>query len=433
MFKIRNMLLLKLSLLIIMLFTILATTSCTDSSNKTGKNTIKILSAKWIYDKFDLFNASKEYEAENPGVTVTIDQYYNYETSYYPLMDKSNQNRYDIVLGLSREQIVQYAASGSLTNFDDNFFDENIKKEDFFPSFLELGNINGKQYMLPLMGEVMAIVVRKDLFANEGLLDEKGEPIAAKTWEELYNYAKKLTKDQKNGQKLYGLNIDFGENMLDYTFYASLQAKKGNIFDIKSNTVDTSSEDFKYILTMWRNLVSNGLTPTYTFENMDAGRENFKFGNVAMLLSTHSRFTELASEMGADKIAIMPIPGVDKNGSLTYIHGITIPYSSTNKDLAKSFIKEKLLSNSLQAKTMASYGKIPSLIKNYDTALSPDWITILSWVKNATTMPVDAGWPSMDKIIQGEIRNYILGSQTLERTITNIKSQIDTANKDSGH
>ena len=77
-----------------------------------------------------------------------------------------------------------------------------------------------------------------------------------------------------------------------------------------------------------------GLSPTYTFDNLDAGRENFKAGNVAILLTPHSRWIESSALLGQENVGIIPLPGAEKNGSLTYIHGITIPSSSQNKELA---------------------------------------------------------------------------------------------------
>lgn len=416
------------SIICILISMLVLTSSCAIPVSKPATTTLRILAQNWIYEKFNLGALAEEFMRENPGINVVVDQYVNYDTSFYPLMNKSN-NRYDIFLGASREHIVQYAYSGALMDFDNGFFDNDLQKEDFFPSFLELGNINGRQYMIPLMGEIMCLVIRTDMFREAGLTDDKGNPVAPGTWEDLYGYASKLTKVNTEGKKVYGLNMDLGKNLILYSFYSSLQAKSGTIFENKSSYIDMSSNDLKYILGTWQQLVKKGYAPTYTFENVDAGRDNFKNGTVAMMLTAHSRWIEGTSVFGEKNVGILPLPGADKNGSLTYIHGITVPSSSANKELAVRFIKQKLLSRSCQAKAMQSYGKIPSLIRNYDIGLSMEWNNLFSWIRNSTTLPIYKDWPKVDKVLQIEIQKCITGKQSADQTSNNIRNQLSDINK----
>ena len=416
--------------LIFISFTLLICTSCLNSKSNT--NTLRILVPSWVSYKFKLDEAVTQFITENPGIKVVIDKNNNYDTSYYPLMNKSFQNKYDIIIGGSREQIVPYAESGIIMDFGSNFFDDNFRKGDFFPSFLELGNINGKQYMIPLMGEIMSIVIRKDLFEKAGFMDKNGSPIPPKDWNQLYSYAKKLTAVNDKGQKIYGMSIDFGNNMLLYSFFASLQAERGNIYDNNSSFIDISSKDVKNLLENWRRLVKDGLTPTYTFEDMEAGGTNLKAGTVAMLLTSHSRWIEISAVLGEKNVGIMPLPNAEKNGSLTYIHGITIPSISQNKELAIKFIKQKLLFRDFQSWTMEKYGKIPSLIRNYEVNLSPEWNSIFSWVRDASTLPIYENWSKMDKVMQLEIKKCVTGKQTPEQAINNMTDQLNSIKKSSG-
>ncbi len=395
-------------------------------------NTLRIMAPTWVIEKFKLTEATEEFMENNPGVSIVVERNNNYDSAYYPLMSKSLQNKYDIVIGGSREHIVLFAASGTIIDFDEGFFDDDFRKEDFFPSFLELGNINGNQYMIPLMGELMSLVIRKDLFREAGLTYPDGSPVPPEDWEQLCSYAQKLTKENVGGEKIYGINIDLGSNMLVYSFYASLQAKRGNIFDDTASFIDVSGKDAKYLLDTWRRLVKDGLAPDYTFEDMDAGRNNFKKGTVAMLLTPHSRWTEISEVMGEENVGILPLPGAEVNGSLTYIHGITIPSNSPNKSLAFDFIKKHLLARDFQAWTMENYGKIPSLIRNYDTSLSPEWNNILSWVRNASTLPIYKNWPKIDKILQIEFQKCITGNQTSEATVNKVEKLLEGVDKTSG-
>ena len=43
---------------------------------------------------------------------------------------------------------------------DGNFFNRDFTKDKFIGSFLESGNADGVQYMIPLLGEVLGCVVK---------------------------------------------------------------------------------------------------------------------------------------------------------------------------------------------------------------------------------------------------------------------------------
>ncbi|MFR2693836.1 MAG: hypothetical protein ACLTBV_27355 [Enterocloster bolteae] len=43
---------------------------------------------------------------------------------------------------------------------DENFFNGDFTKDKFIGSFLESGNADGVQYMIPLLGEVLGCVVK---------------------------------------------------------------------------------------------------------------------------------------------------------------------------------------------------------------------------------------------------------------------------------
>lgn len=407
--------------------------SCLRTETRSDPNLLRICTQSWIPQKFKLVEVADQFMKENPKVKIVIEQFDSQATySWHPLSVEANRKKYDIFIGSSREHIVSYVSMGLIDSFETGFFDDKFRKDDFFPSFLELGNIGGKQYMIPLMGELMMIVVRKDLFRKRGLVNQSGQPIPAKTWEDLDNYVRKLTSAGEKGEKTYGINIDFGKNMMVYSFYSALQARKGSIFNDRTLYIDTSSEDVHYLLTKWRQLVREDLAPTYTFEDPDAGREQFKAGKVVMLLAPHSRWVECAGVLGEDKVGIIPLPGAGHNGSLTYIHGIVLSKNASNRALAIRFIKEKLLSRDFQAWSMKKYGKIPSLIRNYNPALSTEWKEIFSAVRDSTTLPLYKDWAEFDRVLQLEIRNCVLNKQSVSGTITKLTEQLNKIDKSTG-
>ncbi|MFA7287978.1 MAG: ABC transporter substrate-binding protein [Melioribacteraceae bacterium] len=76
---------------------------------------------------------------------------------------------------------------------------------DFFPELLKSAMWDGKLYALPMEATVLALHYNKDAFKAAGL--NPNEP--PKTWDELYEAAKKLTVDKDNDGKIdqYGFYI----------------------------------------------------------------------------------------------------------------------------------------------------------------------------------------------------------------------------------
>ena len=105
--------------------------------------------------------------------------------------------------------------------------------------------------MIPMLGEVVGIVCNKAMMKEAGLLDENGEIINAETWDDLYDYASKLTKDGQTG-----LGIDWGSNMMLYTYEACLNGVAGTIFKEDGTTIEYTGDNVKYLLESWKKLMT---------------------------------------------------------------------------------------------------------------------------------------------------------------------------------
>lgn len=61
-----------------------------------------------------------------------------------------------------------------------------FNKEDFVQTFLNQGQVDGKQYFLPMYGSTQVMYYRKDAFAKSGI-----DASQIKTWEDLAAAAKR--------------------------------------------------------------------------------------------------------------------------------------------------------------------------------------------------------------------------------------------------
>ena len=61
--------------------------------------------------------------------------------------------------------------------------------------------VEGKTYHVPFQTTTVGLIYNKDLFKAAGIVDENGEAMPPKTWDEMREYAKKITDAEK---KVYG-------------------------------------------------------------------------------------------------------------------------------------------------------------------------------------------------------------------------------------
>lgn len=412
--------------------TVAETSTAADPNALEDVKELRVTVQAWMMGKYKLVEAGQQFEKDHPGVKVTFNKVDNADTTTNMLQWSQGSTTSDIAIGGSREQAVQYAAKDLIYDFDQDFFNDNLKKEDFFPSFLELGNIDGKQYMIPITGEVMFIVVNKNLMKNAGLVAEDGTIKAPATWDELYEYAKKATVVENGKTVQTGLSIDWGTNFMAYSYLSCLQGLKGSFLESDNKTVDFTSPEAKSLLTWWNKLVTDGYTPMDTFADMDAGRSNFKAGKVAMLISAASRWVEAGDLLGAANVTVMPIPGTDKNGSLAYIHGAVIPKTSPAPNMAKLFIKERLLDKDFHSYSLNKYGKMSPLNAHYTSLVASEWGPVVDATKKAATTPLYKDFAKLDKGMQVEMQKCIAGKQSVDDTMANLKKLVDSIDKTTG-
>ena len=284
---------------------------------------------------------------------------------------------------------------------------------------ISLTVIDGKQFMIPLVGEVVGIVCNVPMMKEAGLVDDQGEIIPAKTWNELYDYAKKLTKDGQTG-----FGIDWGSNMMLYTYEACLNGVAGTIFKDDGKTLEFTEDKSKALLEIWKKLVDEGYTTTDVFADMDANRTQFKSGQLAMHLAPASRWIEAGETLGTENVGVIPIPGTEEHGSLNYIHGMVIPKASKNQELAIQFIKEELLKDSFQQSAINGYGKMSPLKTHYENLDNKYWPEVLKFTENAITAPLYKDTTKLDTYIQTEVQQYLTGSETLDDLQTRMDEYI---------
>lgn len=281
--------------------------------------------------------------------------------------------------------------------------------------------------MIPLLGEVLGCVVNIPMMEEAGYIAEDGSVIAPADWNEMYEYAKNLTKDGQTG-----LAIDWGNNMAVKAYDACIMGTNASLYEADGNTLNFTAGPVKNMLQVWQDLVRDGYTTTDVFADADANRTNFKAGRVAMHIAPASRWIEAGELLGAENVGVMPIPGTDANGSVSYIHGAVIPKASENQELAIKFIQDKLLQEQFQTDSMNSYGKMSPMKAHYEELDNPYWPTVLDFTEKATTPPLYKDYTKLDTNMQIELQKMLSGDSTVDDFSANMSKFMTTIDLSTG-
>lgn len=238
-------------LTIFLLSTVLA--GCSSSKNNTSSanetNTQKQETAKPVTIKLGMWSSSPaekkivddqiaKFKEKYPNIDVQI------ETIVGDYMQKLQtelaSNTAPDIFYLDSMPTPQLMSSGVLEPLDDYIKKYNVDVNDFEPALLSAFQWEGKTYGLPKDFNTLALFYNKDMFKAAGI----NEP--PKTWEELRNVAKKLTKDgvkglvlsadlarfdafiNQNGGSVYKdgkVTLNLPENAQALDFYVSLITK----------------------------------------------------------------------------------------------------------------------------------------------------------------------------------------------------------------
>lgn len=406
------------------------TSAQSEASSSGESKTLTIAAEAWMLEKLYLQKAVDKFSAEHPDVKVSLEPYADPTVlSNFALQWAQNKTDADIVIIDGTSNAIQFMTRDMIIDFNQtNFFQGNTSKDKFIGQSLSFGALNDVQFAIPIALEAYAINANKQMFEEAGLTDENGDIIPPKDWNEIYEYAKKMTKIENGNVVQQGLTIQWGPNAL-YTLIATEQAARGSIMN-DENVLTFDTPEVREILEIWKKGKDEGVFSIDTFTNKDAGRNNYKAGQVAMLFESGSRAPEAVPTIGAENATVIPVPGMEQNGSFAFSAGILIPRASQNQELAIQFIQEALMAGDIQSGMASEWGKLP-VIREYFDMIDAEWKTTLyNIIEHSVTSPFYRDFPVLMKETPVLLQNYLTGATDLDTFIDSMEQLIANAEKD---
>ena len=326
-------------------------------------------------------------------------------------MIKSN-NAPDIMLTGSRrlKQLINMKAIEPL-----DFYLKSDKKEQYIESVLKTGNVENKQYGLPIGFSSRALYYRKDLIKNP-----------PKNWDDLIKISKEVEKEHPNmkGFAIAGNNSDSTVDQLFNYFYQN----EANAYDENGKPVINSPkavEALSFFTDLYKkyNVVKNPVDVNRgDFSNL------FKNEQIAMFISGPWEKNAMKLEPNNPKtpygVALLPKGKVF--GQTLVTDSITISSSSNHKEDAFKFI-DFMSSFERQNKFDEAVGFFPIFKeeqkdKRYQTDFLKPFVEMIKYGKPE---PQPSVWEDFQNTVVKAIQKSLLGESTPKEALDEAQKQLE--------
>ncbi|TBL79014.1 ABC transporter substrate-binding protein [Paenibacillus thalictri] len=261
--------------------------------------------------------------------------------------------------------IAQLSGSKGLMSIDQLAKDKEKKviREQFFESLRPVVMKDNEMWGVPISGGVAALYYNEDLFKQAGLTR------APESWEEIVEYAKKLT-DPAKGQ--WGLLLPTKEVLFTNNLWAPfLWQAGGDYFTPDMKHAAFNSKPGVEALQLWVDLVQkHKVTP---LQQMDENliTQTFATGKIGMFIGFPLWITQSKDFPFVTKTAVLP----KREKAASYLGGwyLTIPAAGKNKDGAYDFMAW-LLQPENSAAWNIGMGSLPTQQSTLDTKEYQDYV-----------------------------------------------------------
>lgn len=389
---------------------------------------LRIKSVSWITQKAFVGEAAEAFMKNNPGVKIEFESFADEEVEKLMILWSSGKSDTDIAVVQDPSNTPGFVIKNLIYSYDELGLWQQFPKEKLLKSFLDIATIKDKVYYLPIMGEIYWFNINKMLLQKAGLVDDKGNVAAPKSWEEILAMARKakvITEDPPMSVNFASRNPYF----IMHCFYGQLKGLKGTMFEPDGTTMLVDTPESRTILTNWKRGIEEGLITTATMADLNAGRKLYTAGKLAMLYESGSRWQEVAPVLGSNNVGPLPFPGGLQNGANLFIAGFAIPRAAAAPKTALKFLKDTYLSDLYQSKMLNIWGKMPTLKSAYDFASSPGWAEMKTAAEKSNAFPQYRDWPVYADGAGDLMVQYLNDRKDLDTALKEIKALLDRVDK----
>ncbi len=362
------------------------------------------------------------FEKENPDVKV-VTQAIPWAAAHEKLITAIAGNNTPDISQLGTTWIPEFVSIEALAEV--NTFVEgpsSIKPEIYFSSSWKTNIIDGKIYGIPWYVDTRVLFYRTDL------LKEAGYDHAPRTWEELEDVSKKLTKDIDNDGRIdrYAMNLPARDWGLLSMF---IWQNGGDILDSTYKTCVLDSPQAKVAVDFYLSFFKNGYAPLETAGGIDVFNA-FRTGYFSMFVSgpwmvedVHNQIPEIEG-----KWSVAPLPRKITGSSFVGGSSLVIFKQSKNKALAWKFL-EFMSRPDIQAIWYEKTKDLPSVKATWelDVLRSNAKMAVFGeQLKDTVTPPPIPEWEHIGDIISKNMESFVYKKIDSDKFIKETSEEITT-------
>jgi multiple sugar transport system permease protein len=258
------------------------------------------------------------------------------------------------VIDFDRYAITEWACRGAFASLDE-YLQRDLAAgsqdvphaEDYYPACWEEAKYRGKLYGIPISVDDRALYYNKGMLRRAGLVDERGEPRPPRDWDELREYACRLTERDDQGRlKVLGFAPMYGNSWL-YMFgwlnggeFMSADGKRCTLNDPRI------VEALRYVVDVYDDAGGYAAVSGFQAGFQGDALDPFLQGKIAMKIDGVWALNTIAAFNRDLDFGVAPPPlpaGELARGRtrMTWCGGwaYAIPANARNKDAAWEFIK----------------------------------------------------------------------------------------------
>ncbi|NEO07568.1 MAG: ABC transporter substrate-binding protein [Moorea sp. SIO3I8] len=300
--------------------------------------------------------------------------------------------------------------------------DQDLDLDDLAPHLSEAFQSDGKTYGLPKDFTTLA------LFYNQKYFDQLSISNPPQTWEELEDYAKKLTRDTTHNGRvdIYGLGITPELSR----HYFMIKAFGGELVDQKGEAVFATRQSLSGLTPLMDMYRENHSAAIPSDVGASSGSEMFGQGKAAMVIEGSYAIPYLQQTFPKIEFATAEVPSIGNHkGSMVYTVAYVMNKQAKNKEAAWELIS--YLTGKEGMKAWANGGlAIParkSVISELGYEQNPLYTPFIAGADYATIWQEDEKLPIFMTHFDNQFLSALLGEQSLKSAM---KKAQQTANKE---
>lgn len=301
----------------------------------------------WIHTRDRGIEAAlRAFERRNPGVRIVVSLYRDGRESQKLMTAIAGGDPPDVVVQ-DRFTVGEWASRSAFLPLDELIArtqqsDRPLNPADFYHTCMAEAMYEGRIYAIPHTTDVRALYYNEALLRKAGFVDAEGNVVPPRDWDELREYAIKLTERDATGRLV---TLGFAPNWGNSWLYLYGWLNGGRFMSDDGRTVLLNEpaivEALAYMDSLYRAV--GGVQAVDAFIGSTSGQEfdPFATGRVAMVING-DWYTNLITQYHPNlPFRVAPPPAPRGKASVTWSGGFSyvVPATSKQSDLAFELIR----------------------------------------------------------------------------------------------